>query len=88
MAIAKDMDVTLFEILPEELANSIVSYIRFIIPDIAPHISNWLYENKEKIDFIINTSVNETVNDAEDPSFRGRQIWKYVIDNLSNIENC
>ena len=71
LAIAKDMDVTLFEILPEELANSIVSYIRFIIPDIAPHISNWLYENKEKIDFIINTSVNETVNDAEDPSFRG-----------------
>ena len=71
LAIAKDMDVTLFEILPEELANSIVSYIRFIIPDIAPHISNWLYENKEKIDFIINTSVNGTVNDAEDPSFRG-----------------
>ena len=71
LTIAKDMDLTLFEILPEELANSIVSYIRFIIPDIAPHISNWLYENKDKIDFVINNAVNETVNETEDPSLRG-----------------
>lgn len=71
LTIAKDMDVTLFEVLPPEFANSIVSYIRYIIPDIAPHISNWLYENKEKIDTVINSAVDETVNKAEDPSFRG-----------------
>ncbi|MBU5336026.1 DUF445 family protein [Intestinibacter bartlettii] len=71
LTIAKDMDVTLFEILPSELANSIVSYIRFIIPDIAPHISNWLYENKDKIDFVINNAVEETINETDDQSIKG-----------------
>ncbi|WP_455543864.1 DUF445 family protein [Intestinibacter sp.] len=71
LAISKDMDVTLFEILPPELANSIVSYIRYIIPDVAPHISDWLYENKDKIDIVINNAVDETVNESDDQSMRG-----------------
>ena len=71
LTIAKGMDLTLFEVLPPQFANSLVSYIRYIIPDIAPHISNWLYENKEKIDTVINTAVDETVNQTEDQSFRG-----------------
>lgn len=71
LAVARDMDVTLFEILPEELANSIVSYIKDIIPDLAPHISNWLYENKDKIDTVINSAVGETVDQIEDESIKG-----------------
>ena len=85
MAIAKDMDVTLFEILPEELANSIVSYIRFIIPDIAPHISNWLYENKEKkTDTIIQTTL--PLNFDEKKSEVEEEVKNIDILNITPIE--
>lgn len=70
LVVARDVEVTLLDVLPDDLANSIVSYIRYIIPDIAPHVSNWLYENKTKIDKTINTAVGETINKTEDPSFK------------------
>lgn len=71
LVVARDMDVTLFDILPPELAGSIVNYIKDIIPELAPNISDWLYENKEKIDSMINSAVGETVDQIEDESIKG-----------------
>ncbi len=71
LELAKDMDITLFEILPEDIANSLIAYIKDIIPQLAPHISNWLYENKEKIDDLINQAVEETAQNVEDSSVKG-----------------
>lgn len=71
LQVAKDMDVTLFEILPEDLANAIVVYIKEIIPELAPYISDWLYENKSQIDLVINNAVGETAAQIDDDSIKG-----------------
>ena len=71
LKLAEDMDITLFEVLPEDIANSIIAYIKDIIPKLAPQISDWLYENKEKIDYLINNAVEETADNVEDASVKG-----------------
>ena len=51
--IGKDIDFTVYEILPPEMEKSLTNFIETVIPKVMPYISEWILGNKESFDEMI-----------------------------------
>ena len=62
----KDIELTLFEVLPIHFGRTSGEYLTELIKKIIPYLSSWIKENKEKIEEIIDGSIIESIDNIED----------------------
>lgn len=65
-ASAKDMDLTVFEILPIHFGRTSSEYIADLIKKAIPYLSSWISENKIKIENMIDKSILESIDNIDD----------------------
>ncbi len=63
--IGKDIDFTLYEILPPEMEKSLTNFIETVIPSVMPYISEWISGNKESFDEMIEAAIDEAIQDVD-----------------------
>ena len=63
--IGKDIDFTIYEILPPEMEESLTNFIETVIPSAMPYISEWISNNKSSFDEMIETSIDEAIQDVD-----------------------
>ena len=59
--IAKELDFTLYELLPEESAINLSRFIEEITIKVIPSISQWIRFNKNEVNEIIEESIDESI---------------------------
>ncbi|MCC3869469.1 DUF445 family protein [Terrisporobacter mayombei] len=65
-ALAKDIDLTVFEILPIHFGRISSEYVADLIKKAIPYLSSWIGENKTKIENVIDESILESIDDIDD----------------------
>ena len=78
--IAKELDFTLYELLPEESAINLSRFIEEITIKVIPSISQWIRFNKNEVNEIIEESIDESI-EGMDGSIK-RIIVQKVRENL------
>ena len=63
--IGKDIDFTVYEILPPEMEKSLTNFIETVIPKVMPYISEWISGNKTSFDEMIETAIDEAIQDLD-----------------------
>ncbi|BCZ44705.1 hypothetical protein psyc5s11_07720 [Clostridium gelidum] len=63
--IGKDIDFTVYEILPPEMEKSLTNFIETVIPKVMPYISEWISGNKESLDEMIEAAIDEAIKDVD-----------------------
>jgi uncharacterized membrane protein YheB (UPF0754 family) len=66
LLIEKDIDFTIYEILPPEMEKSLTNFIETVIPKVMPYASEWISGNKENFDEMIEASIDEAILDMDD----------------------
>lgn len=64
--IGKDIEFTLYEILPSEIEESLTEFIRIIIPKVMPYISEWISSNKDNLDEMIEEAIDEAIQGVDE----------------------
>ena len=65
LLIGKDIDFTVYEILPTEMEKSLTNFIETAIPKVMPYVSEWISGNKEAFDEMIEASIDEAISDID-----------------------
>jgi len=65
LLIGKDIDFTIYEILPSEMEKSLTHFIETIIPKIMPYVSEWISGNKEAFDEMIEAAIDEAIQNVD-----------------------
>lgn len=65
LSIGKEIDFTIYEILPGEMEESLTHFIKTVIPKIMPYISEWISSNKSLFDEMIESSIDEAIEDMD-----------------------
>ena len=65
LLIGKDIDFTVYEILPPEMEKSLTHFIETIIPKVMPYVSEWISGNKEAFDEMIEAAIDEAIQDVD-----------------------
>lgn len=65
-ASAKDIDLTIFEILPIHFGRISSEYIIDLIKKAIPYLSSWINDNKNKIENMIDESILESIDNIND----------------------
>lgn len=63
---AKNMDLTIFEILPSHFGRISSEYIIDLIKKAIPYLSSWISDNKIKIEDMIDDSILQSIGDIDD----------------------
>lgn len=63
---AKDIDLTVFEILPIHFGRMSSEYIINLIKKAIPYLSSWISDNKIKIENMIDDSILESIDNIDD----------------------
>ncbi|WP_160685727.1 DUF445 family protein [Clostridium sp. C2-6-12] len=66
LLIGKDIDFTIYEILPPEMEKSLTNFIETVIPKVMPYVSEWISGNKDNFDEMIEASIDEAISDMDD----------------------
>ena len=84
----KDIELTLFEVLPIHFGRTSGEYLTELIKKIIPYLSSWIKENKEKIEEMIDGSIIESIDNIED-DLRKSMIYYNLLkwQNLNYISN-
>lgn len=62
----KDIDLTIYEILPDEMEKSLTSFIKTVISKIMPYISEWILSNKSSFDEMIESAIDEAIQGIDE----------------------
>lgn len=65
-ASAKDIDLTVFEILPIHFGRISSEYVADLIKKAIPYLSSWISKNKTKIENMIDESILESIDNIND----------------------
>ncbi len=65
-ASAKDIDLTVFEILPIHFGRISSEYVADLIKKAIPYLSSWISKNKTKIENMIDESILESIDNIDD----------------------
>ena len=63
---AKDIELTLFEVLPIHFGRISSEYILDLIKRLIPYLSSWIKDNREKIEEMIDESILEGIDNIND----------------------
>lgn len=61
----KNLDFTVYEILPQEASKKISEFIENYVTKFLPYISNWILQNKEELNLIIEDSIDEAIGNLD-----------------------
>jgi uncharacterized membrane protein YheB (UPF0754 family) len=64
--IGKDIDFTIYEMLPTEMEASLTQLIKTVIPKIMPYISDWVSGNKAAFDGMIEEAIDEAIDGMDE----------------------
>jgi uncharacterized membrane protein YheB (UPF0754 family) len=78
LLIGKNINFTIYEILPPEMEKSLTNFIETVIPKVMPYVSEWIAGNKENFDEMIEASIDEAISDMDD------SIKKLIISKVRN----
>ena len=78
LLIGKDINFTVYEILPPEMEKSLTNFIETVVPKIMPYISVWISGNKESFDEMIETAIDEAIQDVDS------NIKKLIVSKVRN----
>lgn len=81
----KDMDYTIYDILPEDTGKRLTEFIDLSIHKMMPYLSKWIENNKDEFDTIIEKSIDEAIGSL-DPGIKKMIISKVrelFLDNVS-----
>lgn len=76
--IGKDIDFTIYEILPPEMEKSLTEFIETIVPKVMPYISEWISSNKSSFDEMIESAIDESIEGIDG------NIKKIIISKVRN----
>jgi len=65
-ASAKDIDLTVFEVLPIHFGRISSEYVADLIKKAIPYLSSWISKNKTKIENMIDESILESIDNIDD----------------------
>lgn len=66
LLIGKNIEFTIYEILPPEMEKSLTNFIETVIPKVMPYVSEWISGNKENFDEMIEASIDEAISDMDE----------------------
>lgn len=66
LLIGKEIDFTIYEIMPPEMDKSLTNFIETVIPKIMPYVSEWISGNKENFDEMIEASIDEAISGMDE----------------------
>lgn len=78
VSIGKNIDFTLYEILPKEMEKSLTNFIKIVIPKVMPYILEWISSNKSSLDEMIESAIDEAIQDIDE------SIKKLIISKVRN----
>lgn len=78
LSIGKNIDFTIYEIMPPEMDKSLTNFIETAIPKIMPYVSEWISGNKENFDEMIEASIDEAISGMDE------SIKKLIISKVRN----
>lgn len=64
--IGKNINFTIYEILPKEIEKSLTHFIKTIVPKVMPYISELISNNKESFDEMIESSIDEAIDNMDE----------------------
>ncbi|WP_297418668.1 DUF445 family protein [Clostridium sp.] len=76
--IGKDIDFTIYEMLPTEMEKSLTHFIKAVVPKVMPYISEWISNNKVVFDEMIESAIDEAIEDID------VNIKKLIISKVRN----
>ncbi|MCI1478681.1 MAG: DUF445 family protein [Clostridium beijerinckii] len=78
VSIGKNIDFTIYEILPKEMKKSLTNFIKIAIPKVMPYILEWISSNKSSLDEMIESAIDEAIQDIDE------SIKKLIISKVRN----
>ena len=82
---AEEMDYTIYDFLGPEFSEKVINFINEKLPVIMPYVSEWILNNKDELDIVIEESIDEAIG-GMDPNIRKLIISKvreFFLDNVS-----
>ena len=64
--IGRDVDFTIYELLPNEMEQRLTSFIKIVIPKLMPYISDWMTNNKASFDEMIEEAIDEAIEGMDE----------------------
>lgn len=83
--IAEETDYTIYDFLGPEFSEKVINFINEKLPVIMPYVSEWIMNNKDELDTVIEESIDEAIGNM-DPNIRKLIISKvreFFLDNVS-----
>lgn len=83
--IGKETDYTIYDLLGEEFGGKVTSFIKEKLPLVMPYVSEWIINNKDELDTVIESSIDEAIGNM-DPNIKKLIISKvreFFLDNIS-----
>lgn len=83
--IGKDTEYTIYDLLGEEFGGKLTAFINEKLPIIMPYVSEWIINNKDELDTVIEDSIDEAIGNM-DPNIKKLIISKvreFFLDNIS-----
>ncbi len=77
-SIGRNIDFTIYEILPKGMEESLTNFIKTVIPKIMPYILEWISSNKSSLDEMIESAIDEAIQDIDE------SIKKLIISKVRN----
>lgn len=83
--IGKETDYTIYDLLGEEFGGKLTSFVNEKLPIVMPYVSEWIINNKDELDTVIEDSIDEAIGNM-DPNIKKLIISKvreFFLDNIS-----
>ncbi|WP_176127559.1 DUF445 family protein [Clostridium saccharobutylicum] len=65
ISIGRNSEFTIYEVLPNEMEDSLTNFIQTIVPKVMPYISEWIGSNKSSLDELIESAIDEAIGNID-----------------------
>jgi len=83
--IAEETDYTIYDFLGSEFSGKIIDFLNTKLPVIMPYVSEWIINNKDELDGVIEESIDEAIG-SMDPNIKKlivSKVREFFLDNIS-----
>lgn len=83
--IAEETDYTIYEFLGPKFSERVINFIKEKLPVVMPYISDWILNNKDELDTVIEESIDEAIGnmDANIKKLIISKVREFFLDNIS-----
>ena len=83
--IAEETDYTIYEFLGPEFSEKVINFINQRLPVIMPYVSEWILNNKDELDTVIEESIDEAIGNMDEniKKLIISKVREFFLDNVS-----